>query len=101
MKNSRFIAKLVSRLFFLLVLFALIPLFQVDRTKLSQIYFVSTHQWIWVFPCILVGSFLTLFAGCTIQRYSKPDWNWPLVVNTIVLMAYCASLYIRVLHLVS
>jgi len=24
-----------------------------------------------------------------------------LVVNTIVLMAYCASLYIRVLHLVS
>jgi hypothetical protein len=101
MKNSRFAAKLVSRLFFLLLLFALIPLFTVDRSKLSHLYFVTSHKWIWVFPCILVGSFITLFAGCTIHRYSKPDWNWLLVINTIVLLAYCVSLYIQVLHLVS
>jgi len=101
MKNSRFVAKLVTRLFFLLVLFAVIPLFKVDSNKLSRLHFVTGHAWIWIFPCILVGSFITLFAGCTMQRYSKPDWNWLLVVNTLVLLAYCVSLYIRVLHLVS
>ena len=101
MKNSRFVAKLVTRLFFMLVLFAIIPLFTIDRSKLDQLYFVANHKWIWIFPCVLVGSFVTLFAGCTIQRYSKPDWNWLLVVNTVVLLAYCANLYIRVLHLVS
>jgi hypothetical protein len=41
-----------------------------------------------------------LFVGCTIQKYTKPDWNWLLVVSTIVLAAYCATLYIRVLELV-
>lgn len=101
MKSSRFVAKLVTRLFFLLLLFAIIPLFQVDSSKLHQLYFVTTHKWIWVFPCILVGAFVTLFVGCTIQKYSKPDWNWMLIVNTIVLMAYCGTLYIKVLHLVS
>ena len=101
MKSSRFAAKLVTRLFFLLVLFAIIPLFKVDSNKLSHLYFVTPHKWIWIFPCVLVGSFITLFVGCTIQRYTKPDWNWLLVVNTIVLLAYCASLYIRILHLVS
>jgi hypothetical protein len=101
MKNSRFAAKLVTRLFFLLLLFAIIPLFKVDSSKLNQLYFVPSHRWIWVFPGILVASFVTLFTGCTMQRYTKPDWNWLLVVNTLVLLAYCASLYIRVLHLVS
>ncbi|HWD87815.1 MAG TPA: hypothetical protein VG367_06780 [Mucilaginibacter sp.] len=101
MKNSRFAAKLVTRLFFLLALFAIIPLFKVDHDKFSRLYFVTNHKWIWIFPCVLAGSFITLFVGCTIQRYSKPDWNWLLVVNTIVLLAYGVSLYIRVLHLVS
>jgi hypothetical protein len=101
MKSSRFAAKIVTRLFFLILLFAIIPLFKVDSAKLHQLYFVTTHKWIWIFPCILVGSFVALFTGCTMQRYAKPDWNWLLVVNTIVLLAYCVSLYIRVLHLVS
>jgi hypothetical protein len=35
------------------------------------------------------------------HKYTKPDWNWLLVINTVVLLAYCATLYIRVLHLVS
>jgi hypothetical protein len=101
MKTSRIVAKAITRLFFLLLLFAIIPLFQIDSTKLNQLYFVTNHKWIWAFPCILVAAFITLFVGCTMQKYAKPDWNWLLVINTIVLMAYCATLYIRVLHLVS
>jgi hypothetical protein len=100
MKSSRFVAKLVSRLFLLLLLLAIVPLFQADRAKLHSLYFVTAHKWILIFPCILVGGFLTLFIGCTIQKYTKPDWNWLLVVNTIVLMAYCATIYIKVLQLI-
>lgn len=100
MKTSRFIAKVVTRLFLLLLLFAIIPLFQADTSKLQHLYFVTNHKWILIFPIILLGSFITLFVGCTIQKYTKPDWNWLLVVSTIVLAAYCATLYIRVLELV-
>jgi hypothetical protein len=100
MKSGRFIAKLVTRLFFLLLLFACLPLFQVDSSKLHHLYFVTTHKWVWVFPCVLVGAFITLFIGCTVQKYTKPDWNWLLVVNTLVLGAYCATLFIKVLELV-
>ena len=99
MKTSRFVAKLVTRLFFLLLLLAIIPLLKVDSSRFEHLYFVTTHKWIWIFPCILVGAFVTLFVGCTIQKYTKPDWNWLLVVNTVVLMAYCATLYIKVLEL--
>jgi len=100
MKSSRFAAKLVTRLFLLLLLFAAIPLFQVHSDKFSHLYFITSHKWVWVFPILLVGAFITLLVGCVVQKYSKPDWNWLLVVNTVVLMAYCATLYVRVLELV-
>ncbi len=100
MKTSRIVAKAITRLFFLLLLFAIIPLFQVDSAKLNHLYFVSPHKWVWIFPCVLVGAFVTLFAGCTIQKYTKADWNWLLVINTVVLLAYCVTLYVRVLQLV-
>ena len=100
MKTSRLVAKIVTRLFFLLLLFAIIPLFQADSSKLQHLYFVTTHKWVWIFPCILVGAFVILFVGCTVQKYTKPDWNCLLVINTTVLMAYSATLYIRILNLI-
>src|SRR5258707_984388 len=99
MKTTRFIAKFVTRLFFLLLLLAVIPLLSIDGSKFQHLYFVTAHKWIWVFPCILIGGFITLFIGCTIQKYAKPDWNWVLVVNTVVLLAYSIMLYIRILQL--
>lgn len=100
MITSRFIAKIIARLFLLLLLLAIVPLFQADSTKLHSLYFVAPNKWILVFPCILVAGFIILFVGCTIQKYSKSDWNWLLVINTLVLAAYCATTYIRVLQLV-
>jgi hypothetical protein len=100
MKSSRFAAKLVTRLFFLLLVLAVVPLFQADGSKLHNLYFATKHWWILIFPVVLVGGFVTLFIGCTMQKYTKPDWNWLLVVATVVLMAYCATIYIQVLKLV-
>ena len=100
MKSGSLVAKITVRLFLLLLLLAIVPLYQADSTKLHSLYFVTPHKWVLVFPCILIGGFITLFVGCTIQKYSKSDWNWLLVLNTIVLAAYCATTYIRVLQLV-
>jgi Kef-type K+ transport system membrane component KefB len=100
MKNtSGIIAKSVARLFLLLLLLAIIPLFQVDGSKLQHLYIVSKSKWLFVFPVILVGGFVYFFIRSTINKYKEPDINWLLVINTFVLMAYCATLFFRVYQL--
>jgi hypothetical protein len=99
MKTSSIVAKAVSRLFLLLLLCAAVPLFKVDSTKFQHLYIVANHKWLFVFPVILVGGFIFFFIRCTIKRYSEPDTNWLLVINTVILMAYCATIFARVYEL--
>ncbi len=99
MKSSGFIAKVVARLFLLLLLLAIVPLFQVDSDKLQHLYIVTKSKWLFVFPVILIGGFVYFFIRCTIKRYTEADSNWLLVINTLVLMAYCATLFIRLYEL--
>ena len=99
MKNSAIIAKSVSRLFILSLILATIPLFQVDSAKFHQLYFVTKSKWVFVFPIVLIVGFLYFFIRCTIKKYTEPDANWLLVINTLVLMTYCATLFIRVYEL--
>ncbi|HVW15244.1 MAG TPA: hypothetical protein VHB54_15540 [Mucilaginibacter sp.] len=101
MKTSAIVAKAVSRLFIILLLVAVIILFRVDHNKLQHIYFTGKSKWSFVFPGILVLSFIILFVYCTVNKYSKTDWNWVLVLNTAILMAYFATLYMRIYELVS
>ena len=99
MKTSRVVAKVVSRLFLLLLLLAVIPLLQADSNKLQHIY-LTGNKWTLVFPGLLFAGFIGLFIYCTIKKYSNPDLNWLLIINTVVLMAYCATLYLRIYELV-
>jgi uncharacterized membrane protein len=100
MKNtSGIIAKSVARLFLLLLLMAVIPLFQVDSTKFQHLYIVSKSKWLFVFPVILVGGFIYFFIRCTINKYKEPDFNWLLVVNTLVLAAYSATIFLKIYEL--
>ncbi len=99
MKTSGIVAKAVARLFLLLLLLAIIPLFRVEPDKLQHLYIVSKSKWLFVFPVILIGGFVYFFIRCTIERYSKEDSNWLLVINALVLMAYCATLFMRVYEL--
>lgn len=99
MKTSAIVAKAVSRLFLLLLLCATVPLFKVDSAKFQHLYIVADHKWLFVFPVILVGGFVYFFARCTIKKYAETDSNWLLVLNTVILMAYCATIFFRVYEL--
>jgi hypothetical protein len=99
MKTSGIVAKAVSRLFLILVLFAAVFLFRDDGTKLQHLYIVTKSKWMFVFPVILIGGFVYFFIRCTIKRYTEPDSNWLLVINTLVLMTYSITLFLRVYEL--
>jgi hypothetical protein len=100
LKVSQIAAKVIVRLFFILLLVSLVPFMQGDNHKLQNLYFTTTHKWIFAFPIILIGSFITLLVICTIKKYREVDLNWVLVLNTAILLAYGATLYIRIWHLV-
>lgn len=99
MKTSGIVAKAVSRLFLILVLLAAVFLFKDDSTKLQHLYIVTKSKWMFVFPVILIGGFVFFFIRCTIKRYTEPDSNWLLVINTLVLMAYSITLFLRLYEL--
>ena len=99
MKTSGIIAKAVSRLFLLSLVLAIVPLFQVDTNKLQHLYIVSRSKWLFIFPIILVGGFIYFLIRCTLNKYKEPDSNWLLILNTLILMAYCATIFVRVYQL--
>ena len=99
MKVSKLVTKIVLRIFFILLLVALVPFFVGDQNKLQHIYLAFHHPWEMIFPAIIVLSFLFMLINCAIKRFNEPEMNWLLVVNTIVLLAYGIAIYIKVVHL--
>jgi hypothetical protein len=100
MKVNRVVTKIVVRLFFLLLLIALVPPFlQGDQTKLQHIFLSFRHNWEMIFPAILILGFITLLIICAKKKYNEPDLNWLLVLNTVILISYGAAIYIRIYHM--
>jgi len=100
MKTSQIVAKAVVRFFFLALVLATIPLFQADGDKLHHLYIVANNKWLFFFPILLMVAFLYFFIRCNMKKYTETEMNWVLVVNTIVLMAYGATIFIRVYELI-
>jgi quinol-cytochrome oxidoreductase complex cytochrome b subunit len=100
MKASQIAAKIVVRLFFILLLIALVPFLQGDTSKLQHLYLMPKHVYTLAFPILLIIGFITLLVICSIKKYRKADLNWLLVVNTLVLLAYAITLYIRIYQLI-
>lgn len=100
LKVSQIAAKVITRLFFILLLVALVPFMQGDNHKLHNLYFTTEHKWLFAFPIVLVLGFIALLVICTIKKYKELDLNFLLILNTLILLAYFAMLYIRVWHLV-
>ena len=100
MKTSQFITKIVVRLFFLLMVIALVPPFLMgDKSKLQHIYLSFHHGWQLICPSILILGFISLLIICTAKKYKETDLNWLLVLNTVILTIYGAAIYIRILHI--
>lgn len=100
MKASKLVTKIVVRVFFVLLLFAVVPLFFGDQSKFQHIYFAFHQKWQMIPPIIIITSFLFLLISCAIKRFNELELNWLLIVNTIVLTAYGAAIFIKISHLV-
>jgi len=99
MKMSKSATKIVIRVFFVLLFFALVPFFYGDQNKLQHIYFAFPQKWQMIFPLIIITSFLFLLVTCAIKKFKELELNWLLVVNTIVLTAYGVAIFIKISHL--
>jgi len=100
MKASQIAAKIAVRLFFILLLLSLIPFLNGDTEKLKHLYLAPKQVWTLVFPVLLIIGFISLLVICALKKYTKPDLNWLLVINTVVLLAYSATLYYRIYQLI-
>ena len=101
MKASQIVTKIAVRLFFALMLIALVPPFLMgDKSKLQHIYLTFQHPWQMIFPGLLVFGFIGLLVICSIKKYKETDLNWLLVLNTVILTIYGIAIYIRILHLI-
>lgn len=101
MRTSQIAAKVVVRIFFILLVAALVPYFAGNNAKLKHLNFVIYHTWTLIFPALLVGGFIGLLIACIVKKYKVPDLNWLLVVNTVVLIVYGIAVFLRVYHAVS
>jgi quinol-cytochrome oxidoreductase complex cytochrome b subunit len=102
MKTSRVVTKIVIRLFFLLLLMALVPpFFMGDQNKLKNIYLAFRHKWEIIFPAILIISFVTLLIIGAVKKFRETDLNWLLVLNTVILTIYGIAIYVKVLHMMN
>jgi hypothetical protein len=102
MRSSQIAAKVVVRLFFFLILLALVPLFtggQIDK-QLHNTYIMTNNKLALISPILLMLGFIALLVICTIQKYAKPDINWLLVLNTVILIIYGITVYVRISHLI-
>lgn len=99
MKTSQIVVKIVLRVFFLLLCFGLASYFfsfgAFTKGNSQDATFSIRHSWTLIYPGLLAAGFIALLVIALRNKYSKPDLNWLLVLNTIILMAYCITLYIK------
>ncbi len=94
---SQFAAKLLVRLFILLLLFAFAPIVLEQETTRSygETFVYIENKWALIFPGLLFASFLVLLFLTLRYKYQKTDLNWMLSLNTALLISYVAMVYVR------
>jgi len=99
MKVNQVITKTVVRIFFILLLAALVPFITGDQSTFQHVYLSFHHWWELIFPAVIILSFFILLVACAVRKYKAPELNWLLVVNTVVLTAYGVAIFIRIAHM--
>jgi len=100
MKASQLAVKIVTRLFFILLILALVP-FLGDNYKLKHLYLHTPNKWTLAFPILLMLGFISLFVLCSIKKYKEADLNWLLVLNTVILIVYGVTLGVSIYQIVA
>lgn len=99
---SRFTAKLMVRLFILLLLFAFAPVVLEQQTarSYSETFVYIENKWALIFPGLLFASFLVLLILTLRHKYQKTDLNWMLSLNAGLLIIYVTMLYVRIFPII-
>jgi hypothetical protein len=97
MKLSKFFAKLMVRMFFILILAAGVGIWQ-GGDKLKHLGYINLLQWRMIFPALLIGGFIGLLLAASIKKYNNMELNWLLVVNTLMLIIYAMAIFMKVAY---
>jgi hypothetical protein len=95
MKWSKFLAKLMMRAVFILVLAAGAGIW-LNPGKLQHLGYVNLYQWQLIFPVLLLGSFIALMIACAVKKFNNPDLNWIFVVSAVMTIAYGMAVFVQV-----
>ena len=95
MKLSKFFAKLMVRLFFIMILAAGVGVWQ-GGDKLKHLGYINLFQWQMIYPLLLIGGFIGLLIAASIKKYNNIELNWLLVVNTLMLIIYAMAIFFKV-----
>lgn len=100
--TSKFIAKLLVRLFILLLLFAFAPVILEEKMArpLSETFVYIDNKWAFIFPGLLFLSFVVLLILTLSSKYQKADLNWMLSLNTALLVIYVIMLYVKLFPII-
>jgi hypothetical protein len=99
MKVNQVITRAVVRIFFILLLVALVPFITGGQSAFQHVYLTFHHWWELIFPVLIISSFIFLLIACISKRYKVHELNWLLVVNIVVLVAYGIAIVIRIAHM--
>ncbi|MBP3941998.1 hypothetical protein J5U18_00215 [Sphingobacteriaceae bacterium WQ 2009] len=94
---SKIVAKVMLRVFLILLALSAVPLLNKSGNSLNKInvYFPSSYAFI--FPILLFILFVTLLVIMLKHKYTKVDINWLFSLNTAFLIAYLVLLYVRII----
>lgn len=95
--TSKFVTKLLVRLFVILLLIGIVPIYLDEEVKknLEVTYIYIANKWVFIFPIILFLSFLTLLILTGRAKHEQEDLNWMLALNTALLIIYLVMLYTK------
>ena len=99
LKISQVAAKTAIRVFIIILFFGLLPFIAGNdamQARMQTTHLVIPNKWTLIFPAILFLGFLALAIICKKRKYQVPDFNWLLVLNTMILLAYMIMLYSRI-----
>jgi cation transport ATPase len=99
MKTSKFLAKFMVRLVFILLLVAGFAIVQ-NSGKLQQLGSINLYQWRLIFPVILIGGFMGLSIATALKKYNQPDLNFLLIVNSVMLIIYGMAIFFQISRIV-
>ncbi|WP_295767245.1 hypothetical protein [uncultured Mucilaginibacter sp.] len=94
MKTLKFLAKFITRLVFILLLFVGYLLIQ-NQGKLHNAGYIKL-QWQLIFPLVLILSFIGLFITAAIKKFNQGDLNLLLIVNSVMLIIYGMAIFFRI-----